>query len=244
MEIRMAISMVNNNRSALDARSGQSEGVRFGRNGRPSKMVMMDNDQHTKFETLTQRVSSGDAQAADEMLEMVYAQLRGVAGQMMKNERPGQTIGATALVHEAYIRLSESEGLEWESTRHFFNAAALAMRRCLIDRARRKGRVKHGGEIQRVDMDVVDIPASDIFDPDQMEQVHDALNELESHNARWAEVVNLRIFLGLTIQQTADAMRLSPATVKSDYRFSLAWIKSKLSGPDGEQNDDPSGHSS
>jgi len=181
-----------------------------------------------KFAALTARAERGDHKAANDLLELVYTELRRVAGQMMRQERPGQTIGATALVHEAYIRLAESDHDAWADSRHFFNAAALAMRRCLIDRARRKGRVKHGGESARVEMDMVEIPASEVFELSDIEDVHDAIVALATHNPRWAEVVNLRVFLGLSIDQTAHALGVSPSTVKSDTRFSLAWIKANI----------------
>ena len=176
-------------------------------------------------------VQRGDAGAADDLLPVVYAELRRLAQHLMQGERPGQTLEATALVHEAYLRLVGSEGAEgsgWEGRRHFFNAAAMAMRRTLIDRARRKGRVKHGGDAERQDLDPIDIPAARHFDEDQFEGLDGALDELRAHNERWADVVHARLFLGLTIPQTAELVGVSPATTKADYRFALAWLKARV----------------
>jgi len=228
-QIRTLGRWVDGPRSAAHGDRGRS---------RPNTMGGMTPDPD-KFAALTERAGRGDHQAADELLELVYAELRRAAGHMMRHERPGQTIGATALVHEAYIRLAESDQDGWADSRHFFNAAALAMRRCLIDRARRKGRVKHGGESDRVDMDVVEIPGSEVFELSDIEDVHESIEALAAHNPRWAEVVNLRIFLGLSIGQTAQALGVSPSTIKSDTRFSLAWIHARLGarGADGYGGD-------
>lgn len=185
---------------------------------------------------LMARAEQGDANAASEMLELVYEELRRMAAFLMNREMPGQTLQATALVHEAYIRLIGSDQSGWKDSQHFFNAAALVMRRCLIDRAKRKSRVRHGGDAERVPMDLIDIPASEIFEVEDLEIVEKSLKHLAAHNTRWSEVIDLRLFLGFTIEQTAEAMDISIATVKTDYRFALAWLRAQILKHRGDEH--------
>lgn len=171
----------------------------------------------------------GDAHAAEALLPVVYAELRELARHRMAAERPGQTIQATALVHEAYLRLvgdDPARAAAWDDRGHFFAAAAEAMRRILVERARRKGRQRHGGGRRRVDLDeaavVADDPAEDLVALDA------ALEALEAYDERKFRVVLLRRFAGLSIEATAAALGVSPATVKTDWSFARAWLHRKL----------------
>ena len=169
---------------------------------------------------------SADPSSPDRLLPLVYDELRQLAQRQMANERPGQTLQATALVHEAYVRLVGSPNLRWESRAHFFAAAALAMRRILVDRARRRQAAKHGGGKRRIGLDPVEIVCGDstFGGVEQLESLDKALNKLERVDRRKAQLVMLRYFAGLTIQETAQALSLSPATVKVDWQFARAWL--------------------
>lgn len=183
------------------------------------------------MEELTQllkQAGEGDAQAAEQLLPRVYEELRRLAAALMRAERPGQTLQATALVHEAYLRLIGSEKAAWNDHRHFFNAAAMAMRRCLVDRARHKKRIKHGGESERMPLDGVELPAEREFATEDFEHLEAALLELAEDNARWADVINLRLFLGMSVEETARILDVSPATVKNDWKFGIAWLRLRL----------------
>ena len=140
----------------------------------------------------------------------------------MVREQPGQTLQATALVHEAWLRLGGSQDQDWENRVHFFAAAAEAMRRILIDRARRKQAVKHGGEWQRVDLESFDIPAE--ADEETLLWVHEALDALEREDSRAAELVKLRFFTGLSIAEAAAAMGISTRTAKRHWTYARAWL--------------------
>ena len=158
--------------------------------------------------------SAGDARASAELLPLVYDELRELARARMARTPPGNTLQPTALVHEAYLRLVGRDASSWNSRGHFFAAAAQAMRQILVDQARRKGRLKHGGGLGRVDLDraepVIEPPTDDILALDE------ALNRLEQDDPRKVQVVMLRYFAGLTEAETAAAMDLSPATVRRE----------------------------
>lgn len=161
-----------------------------------------------------------------ELLSQLYLQLRNLAAQKLANEKPGQTLQATALVHEAWLRL-EREGYQaWKDSRHFFCAAAQAMRRILVENARRKQSLKHGGHLQRVDGEVLDIATP--FPPDQLLAVNDALDRLSAVNARAANVVLLRFFAGLTEAQVAEQLGVSAATVERTWAFARAWLFNEI----------------
>ena len=167
-------------------------------------------------------IEQGDAQAADELLPLVYEELRRLAAQKMSHEQPGQTLQATALVHEAYIRLVGSEARDWSGRTHFFAAAAEAMRRILIENARRKHRLKHGGYRQKIDLDdaciVIEGPSEDIIALDE------ALVKLALEDPVKADLVKLRYFAGLTIEQSGGILNISRATADRYWSYSRAWL--------------------
>jgi RNA polymerase sigma factor (TIGR02999 family) len=173
-------------------------------------------------------IEQGDAGAVDKLLPLVYEELRGLAARMMVREKPGQTLQATALVHEAYIRLLGSDAQNWVGQTQFFSAAAEAMRRILIENARRKQRVKRGGEHQRVDLDVGDIAIDGVSD--ELLQLNDALNKLEATDRVKAELVKLRYFAGLTIDQSAKLLGLSRRTALRYWAYARAWLYDEING--------------
>ena len=167
-------------------------------------------------------MQQGDPKAAKELLPLVYEELRKLAAAKMAREAAGQTLQPTALVHEAWLRLVGDREKEWAGRAHFFAAAAEAMRRILIDKARRRRAVRHGGEQQRVDIEEVDL-ACPIPD-DQLLAVDEALDKLASEHPRQAELVKLRYFVGMTVQQAAQVLGISADTAKSDAVYARAWL--------------------
>jgi RNA polymerase sigma factor (TIGR02999 family) len=167
-------------------------------------------------------IEKGQTQATDELLPLVYAELRSLAAQKLSQESPGQTLQATALVHEAYLRLLGPEVKAWKSRGHFFGAAAEAMRRILVDNARRKQRLKRGGNQQRVDMDDVQLGAEG--PSEDMIALDEALTKLAEMDKVKAELVKLRYFAGLTVEQAAQALGFSETTAKEHWRFARAWL--------------------
>ena len=167
-------------------------------------------------------IQQGDQKAAEELLPLVYEELRKLAAHKMANEADGHTLQPTALVHEAWLRLVGSESQRWENRSHFFAAAAEAMRRILIEKARRRLRVRHGGGQERVELDDLAIatPESD----ERLLQVHDALDQLAVENKLKAEVVKLRFFVGLTDREVAKALGLSERTVERHWAYAKSWL--------------------
>ena len=176
----------------------------------------------TEITRILTAIDSGDAQAANELLPLVYQELRRLAAQKLSQEEPGQTLQATALVHEAYLRLVGSEDVQWDSRGHFFAAAAEAMRRILVENARRKRRLKHGGGQQRVDVAEVDLA----IDPpsDDLLALDEALVKLADQDKTKADLVKLRYFAGLTEQQTAEILGISRSTAKRYWAYACAWL--------------------
>jgi RNA polymerase sigma factor (TIGR02999 family) len=179
-------------------------------------------------ETLA-RVARRDPTAADELLRLVYAELRTLARAWMKRERPGHTLQPTALVHEAYLRLVADPEARWANRQHFFAAAAEAMRRILIERARRVGRLKRGGGRQVVALEEADAPIEVVWE--EILAVDTALARLEARDAAMSEVVKLRYFVGLTVDETADALALSPRTVNRLWTGARAWLRREITAP-------------
>ena len=172
------------------------------------------------------RVQSGDAKAAEELLPLVYEELRRLAAHKMANEATGQTLQPTALVHEAWLRLADSTRQEWRGREHFFSAAAEAMRRILVENARRKLRLRHGGGLQRVDFDAIDLAIAQ--DDEKCLRIHEALDRLAEADPRKAEVVKLRVFAGLQVQEIAAVLNASEKTVQRDWTFARAWLSREL----------------
>ncbi|MFQ5502351.1 MAG: ECF-type sigma factor [Phycisphaerae bacterium] len=170
----------------------------------------------------------GDPSAADALLPLVYDELRKLARARMAHEPAGQTLQPTALVHEAYLRLlgDGGEDIHWENRGHFFGAAALAMRRILVERARRVGRVKHGGDRRRFSLDDVNISADE--QSQNLLALDEVLEKLESIDPRKNKIVMLRYFAGLTIEETSQAIGLSKTTVKDEWQFTKAWLYGEL----------------
>lgn len=177
---------------------------------------------------ILQAIQEGDRQAAEELLPLVYEELRKLAAARMAQEKPGQTLQATALVHEAYLRLVDvGRAQQWDSRGHFFSAAAEAMRRILVDSALRKQRPKHGGDRRRVEFSAnltLDGPADDVL------ALHDALARLSEADNSAAEVVKLRYFAGLTIPQIADLLGISARTADRRWAYARAWLLQELCG--------------
>jgi RNA polymerase sigma factor (TIGR02999 family) len=173
------------------------------------------------------QVESGDPAAADQLLPLVYDELRKLAASKLNREKPGHTLNATALVHEAYARLVGDEGQKWDSRGHYFTAAAEAMRRILVENARRKGRLRHGKLHRRVDLDTGFDIAGD--DDDKLVALDDALQQLASEEPEAANVVKLRYFAGLTIEQAADALHISVRTANRHWAYAKAWLYAQLS---------------
>jgi RNA polymerase sigma factor (TIGR02999 family) len=172
-------------------------------------------------------IEQGDPNAADKLLPVVYEELRKLAAHRMANEAAGQTLQATALVHEAWIRLVGKENPKFENRAHFFAAAAEAMRRILIDNARRKRAVRHGGGQQRIDLEQVDILSK--TDPDeQLLAVNDALDKLAAQNKVEAELVKLRYFVGMTLDEAAEVLGISARTADNYWAHARAWLFREL----------------
>jgi RNA polymerase sigma factor (TIGR02999 family) len=171
---------------------------------------------------ILQSIGAGDSRAADDLLPLVYEELRKLAASKMVHEAPGQTLQPTALVHEAWLRLTGNESAHWAGRAHFFGAAAEAMRRILIDNARRKRAERHGGGRQRVDILEIDLaaPAPD----DELLAVNDALERLAALDKPKAELVKLRYFAGLTLEETAGALGISVPTAKRWWAYARAWL--------------------
>jgi RNA polymerase sigma factor (TIGR02999 family) len=172
-------------------------------------------------------IEQGDPHAAAKLLPLVYEGLRKLAAEKMAQEQPGQTLQATALVHEAYLRLVNGDQAEhWNSRGHFFAAAAEAMRRILVENARRKGRLKRGGDLRRIDVQLNE-PAALGPDPDIL-AVDEALDELAREHPENAKLVKLRYFAGMTVAEAAAALGISTATADRQWRYARAWLARHL----------------
>ncbi|MFO0808126.1 MAG: ECF-type sigma factor [Gemmataceae bacterium] len=186
-------------------------------------------------------IERGDAHAAEQLLPLVYDELRRLAAQKLAREAPGQTLQATALVHEAYLRLVASGGghalgSNWNSRGHFFAAAAEAMRRILIENARHKQTHKAGGGRRRLDLDDID-PALDDDHSDDLLALDEAVRLLEAKDPRKAELVKLRFFAGLTVEQAADALGVSISTAEKDWAYARSWLRVAIDRAAGSRPD-------
>ena len=177
---------------------------------------------------LLQRIERGDARAADQILPLVYGELRKLAAAKMAREPDGQTLQATALVHEAWLRLGGDRQPQWHNRAQFFSAAAEAMRRILIENARRRRAVRHGGELQKVSADHEPLDLTAPATDDKLLLVHEALERLERHDARKAELVKQRYFVGLTLEEVAAVMGISETTAKRDWSYARAWLMAEI----------------
>jgi RNA polymerase sigma factor (TIGR02999 family) len=188
----------------------------------------------TQASPLLSAIELGDPRAAERLLPLVYDELRRLAAQKLAQEKPGQTLQETALVHEAYMRLlgtkdpAASAEQRWDSPGHFFAAAAEAMRRILIDRAREKRSVKRGGGRKRLDIDAMDLATQ--ATPDQLLAVDDALAKLAREDPAAARLVELRYFAGLTVAEAGKALGMSTATAYRHWKYARAWLHSELRG--------------
>ena len=172
------------------------------------------------------RVQQGDPKAGEELLPLVYDELRKLAVAKMATQPAGQTLQATALVHEAWLRLERGQTMQWESRKHFYAAAAQAMRHILIERARKKQRTRHGGELARVDPDDIEIEAP--TDDDRLLQINAALDELAALAPDKAEVVKLRFFVGLKESEIAELLHITPRTVERYWSYAKAWLFERI----------------
>jgi RNA polymerase sigma factor (TIGR02999 family) len=175
---------------------------------------------------ILERVSKGDGSAAAELLPLVYGELRRVAAHKMSLQPPGQTLQATALVHEAYLRLVGREEKRWESRRHFFCAAAEAMRHILIDRARHRARARYGQNAEKVPLDELEIAAP--VKEEIILQVNDALDELVQQSPEQAEIVKLRFFAGFSEPEIAEILNLSERSVQRHWSYAKAWLFDRI----------------
>jgi RNA polymerase sigma factor (TIGR02999 family) len=174
-------------------------------------------------------IEKGDLHAAEELLPLVYHELRELAAQKLAQEKPGQTLQATALVHDAYIRLVDVEKAQhWNSRGHFFAAAAEAMRRILVDRARHKGSRKAGGGRARCDLDALQIALPEI--PEDLLALDEALNKLAATDKKAAELVHLRFFAGLPLPEVAQLLGISPRTADRLWAYARAWLHQEIQG--------------
>jgi RNA polymerase sigma-70 factor, ECF subfamily len=182
---------------------------------------------------LLARASGGDDKAVSQLMPLVYDELRRLAASYLRRERPGQTLQATALVHEAYVRLISEKAHNWQNRTHFLAIAALSMRQILVQRARARHAAKRGGDPARITVDEQLLPAAAAGNADEIDLValDRALDRLATLNQRQAKIVELRYFGGLGVEEAAAALKISPATVKRDWTLARAWLKRELSGP-------------
>jgi RNA polymerase sigma factor (TIGR02999 family) len=174
-------------------------------------------------------IEAGDPHAAEQLLPLVYDELRRLAAQKLAQEKPGQTLQATALVHEAYLRLVDVETApQWNSRGHFFAAAAEAMRRILVEMARKRRRLKRGGDRQRLDLDRLELPDHNV--PNNLLDLDDALTRLAKSHPEQAELVKLRYFAGLTVDEAAKALGIAPSTADRYWTYARAWLYRHIVG--------------
>jgi RNA polymerase sigma factor (TIGR02999 family) len=187
----------------------------------------------SEFTEILNALDAGDPQASARLLPLVYDELRGLAAQKLAHEKPGQTLDATSLVHEAYLRLvGAGDSPRWKDRSHFYAAAAEAMRRILIDNARKKKSEKRGGQQRRVEChDNIETPAKPT---DDLLAIDEALSLLAAEDAEAAQLVKLRFYAGLSVEDAADVMGLARATAYRTWNYAKAWLRTKLGGADAD----------
>jgi RNA polymerase sigma factor (TIGR02999 family) len=190
--------------------------------GLPTSFLLCYSSGVSEITRILGRAQQGDSHAAEELLPLIYDELRRLAAHKMANEVPGQTLQPTALVHEAWLRLSQQTDARWQNREQFYAMAAEVMRRILVDRARRRQARKHGGDLERVELDAVELPGAS--DDAVVLQVHEALEKLAAEDAEKAEVVKLRFFVGLENAEIAAILRVSEKTVQRHWSFAKAWL--------------------
>ncbi len=174
-------------------------------------------------------IEQGDPSAAEQLLPLVYNELRKLAAEKMAQEDPGQTLQPTALVHEVYVRLVDAEkARHWDSRGHFFAAAAQAMRRILVENARRKSRAKHGGGFERAEIEIANLPTR--MEPDRLIALDEALEKLQQQDPVKAQLVTLRYFGGMTIEQASETLGISRVTAYRYWTFARAWLHQQITG--------------
>lgn len=187
----------------------------------------------TDITDLLHRIDSGEPQASQQLLPLVYQELRRLAASRLAQEAPGQTLDATGLVHEAYLRLvgnTPGRGIEraWEGRAHFFGAAAEALRRILVENARRKARIRHGGDLHRVDLELDQMQMSSSGTDANLLAIHDALDELEQTDPQAAQIVKLHFFAGLPFTDVASVLRISERSTYREWSYARAWLRRRL----------------
>lgn len=179
---------------------------------------------------ILQQLETGERSSSDELLPLVYEELRKLAAARLSHEKPGQTLQATALVHDAYLRLVDvKQAQHWNSRGHFFSAAAEAMRRILVESARRKGRIKHGGEHQQIELPK-EIAAECTVSADDLLTLHEALAKLESEDESAARLVKLRFFAGLSLKEIAELTAKPVRTTEREWAYARSWLHRAMSG--------------
>jgi RNA polymerase sigma factor (TIGR02999 family) len=174
-------------------------------------------------------IEQGDPRAAEQLLPLVYDELRRLAAQRLAQEKPGQTLQATALVHEAYLRLvAGDQEREWDGRGHFFAACAEAMRRILVEKARRKQRLRHGGDLQQQPLDGQEPAIVSAVDEIDLLALHEALDRLEALSPRRAQLVKLRYFAGFTLPEIATLLGVAQSTAEADWTYAKAWLKREM----------------
>jgi RNA polymerase sigma factor (TIGR02999 family) len=185
-------------------------------------------DQTSETTRLLRAWAEGDRGALEQLTPRVYRTLRRIAGHQLQNERGGQTLQATALVHEAYLKLIDVSNVDWQHRAHFFAVSAQIMRHILVDRARARVAAKRGGNAERVNLD--ELPDLGRARASELIALDDALNTLVEIDSRKARVVELRFFGGLSVEETAAVLAISPETVMRDWKFARSWLQAELSG--------------
>ena len=186
----------------------------------------MSDSKPSDITRLLDAAGEGDPRAAQKLLPLIYDQLRKAAQKQMAEERPDHTLQATALVHEAYIRLVGSHQTVWENRAHFYVAAAEAMRRILIEHARKRGRIRRGGDRNRVPLNAIYL--ADEAHPEEIMSVSTAIRRLEGRDSRMAKIVRLRFFAGLSVEETATTLGVSDRTVRREWALARAWLHREL----------------